>query len=107
MMASRSVASSVPFAGGVASRRWKSDARTLSTPPGLRMIGALDGVLQLAHVPRPVVAAEVAMASAGMVSMRLFRRRAKLLHEVAHEVAGCPRGRSRSGGSAIGKTFRR
>ena len=67
-----------PLGGGRRSRRRNSATGTCSDGPGGEDDGALDGVLELAHVARPVVARTARpWSSAGMVSMRLFIRRAK------------------------------
>ena len=97
-MASRSVASSVgPSAAcplPVRSAQGPGAGRGRNPPAAFQL-------------PFPVLVPHIAaIVSAGMRSMRLFKRRATRCTQVRTR-SGMSSGRSRSGGSTIGKTFRR
>ena len=89
-------------------RRAPRSRRAVMTGPVDEHDRALDRVLQLAHVARPVVAAAAPPARRRRRrSMRLAGALRVLARRSARRAAGMSSRRSRSGGSSIGMTLRR
>ena len=85
-----------------------SSGATRELGPGRQDHRALDHVLELAHVAGPGVGERAArIASRGHARDRAGRSWRRSARRSSAPAAGCPRGRSRSGGSRTGKTFRR